>query len=95
MAKAPASPIPYAPVPWTDADALSIKALRNGEASPAQQIRAIEWIIGKAAGKDEFHYYPSERDTIFALGRAFVGQQIVKMIHLDMQKLKRATHVEE
>ena len=94
MAKPSLSTAPYVPAKWDDADVLALQALQLGEASEAQQKRALKWLIEIAAGTYEFHYYPSERDTAFALGRAFVGQQVVKLLKLNMLALRRATHVE-
>ena len=48
-----------------------------------------DWLIEQAAGAYEFHYYPTDRDTAFSLGRAFVGQQVVKMLHLNISSLRR------
>ena len=86
---------PFVPAQWEDADVLSLQALARGEASESQQKRALQWLIERASGTYEFHYYPSERDTAFALGRAFVGQQVVKMLKLNLLALRRASHVEK
>lgn len=80
---------PFAPVDWKDADALALQALVRGTADPAQQKRAIDWVIMQAAGTYDMHYHPSERDTAFALGRAFVGQQIRKLLSVDPTRLVR------
>lgn len=72
------------------ADAASLRALANGVADSHQQQRALKWIIEQAAGTYAFNFYPSERDTAFALGRAFVGQQIVGLLKLNVGALRRA-----
>ena len=59
-----------------------------GVADEMQQRRALAWIINTASATYEFHYHPSERDTAFALGRAFVGQQIVKLSKLDASQTR-------
>ena len=94
MAK-PASVFAFTPPKWDDADVLAFQALHRGEASDAQQKRALKWLIESAAGTYEFHFFPSERDTAFALGRAFVGQQVVKLLKLNLLALRRASHVEK
>lgn len=91
-AKAPAPTLaigPYIPAIYEAADCSAFQALQRGEASPDQQRRALDWLIKQGAATYEFHYYPSDRDTAFALGRAFVGQQVVKMLTLNLMSLRR------
>lgn len=80
---------PFIPPPYELADATAFQALQRGEAEPYQQQRALKWLIEKCAGTYEFQYYPSDRDTSFALGRAFVGQQVVKLLHLNTSQLRK------
>lgn len=84
---------PWLPVPYELAHVSSLQALERGEASPEQQRRALDWIIRLASGTYDFPYRPGgsdgERDTNLALGRMFVGQQIVKMLRLNLAKLRR------
>lgn len=75
------------PAPWTKAEAKALKLLSTGEADERQQKRALDWIIKQAALTYDQPYRPGGeeggRDTTFACGRMFVGQQIVKLINLD------------
>ena len=80
---------PFIPPPYDLADASAFQALQRGEAEPFQQQRALKWLIEQAAGVYEFQYYPTDRDTSFALGRAFVGQQVVKLLRLNTSQLRR------
>lgn len=80
---------PHIPAPYEIAEASAIQALIRGDAEPHQQQMAMRWIIEQAAGAYEFQYYPTDRDTAFALGRGFVGQQIVKLSKLNTQSLRR------
>lgn len=76
---------PWKPVDWELSDASAIQALNRGEASPEQQQRALKFIIEMIAGTYDMAYRPaSARDTDFALGRAFVGQQIVKLLKVSI-----------
>ena len=88
--KAPRAP--WTPVPYTIADVAAIQALNRGTASPEQQMRALAFIINIAAGTyDEPFYNLNEegrRDTDFALGKAFVGRQLVKLTKIDLGVLK-------
>ena len=84
---------PWLPVPWELADISAIQSLEQGNASPEQQTRALKWIMYTAAGLNDFAYRPGSedgrRDTDFALGRQFVGQQIRKMLILNTAALRR------
>lgn len=80
---------PHTPAAYEVADAAAVQALAEGVADEHQQRRALKWLIEQASITYEFHYYASERDTAFALGRAFVGQQIVKMLKLNVSKMRR------
>lgn len=80
---------PQFPAEWEVADAVAIQALVDGVAEPYQQQRAIKWIVELAAGTYEFQFYGTDRDTAFALGRAFVGQQIVKLMKVNASRMVR------
>ena len=77
---------PHIPAEYGAADVLAIQACVAGVADAEQQKRVIDWIINQASGMYEFQYYPSERDTCFALGRGFVGQQIVKLTRINASR---------
>lgn len=81
---------PAVPAEYELADADAIQALLRGDAEEGQQRRALKWIVEVAAGCYGFHYYDGERDTAFALGRAFVGQQIVKMTKLNLSAMRKS-----
>lgn len=80
---------PYVPAAYELADSSAFQALQRGDASADQQRRALDWLIKHGSGMYQFHYYPSDRDTAFALGRAFVGQQVVKLLTLNLMSLRR------
>ena len=94
--KAPAVTLaagPHVPAVYELADISALQALQCGNASPDQQKRALDWLIKRAALTYEFHYYPERPgDTAFALGRAFVGQQVVKLLTLNLMSLRRENH---
>ena len=71
-------------MPCDDADHAALKACQAGEASGIQQQRALRWIIEKAAATYDLPFRPGAdgaRDTDFACGRMFVGQQIVRELN--------------
>ena len=84
---------PWRPPGYEDADVAAIQALSRGTANMEQQKRALAWIIERAAGTYDMSYRPGgvdgERDTVFAEGRRFVGNQLVKMTKLKMGQTRR------
>lgn len=83
---------PWLPPAYELADVTALQALERGNASPEQQRRALGWVINLAAGTYDLAYRPGlegARDTDFALGRQFVGQQIVKLLNLLPSALPR------
>ena len=80
---------PHMPAGYESADVIAWQAIQRGDADEFQQRRALKWLIEEAAGTYEFQFYPSDRETSFGLGRAFVGQQVVKMLNLDTTKMQR------
>lgn len=77
---------PWSPVPFDRATVFALKALQAGSASEGQQKRALAWIINQAAGTYDLPFRPGgpegDRATVFATGRMFVGQQLVKLLNL-------------
>lgn len=70
--------------------ASAFQSLQRGDASPHLQRIALAWLIERAAMTYDLSYSPDgERATSFAEGRRFVGLQVVKMLKLDVEKLKK------
>lgn len=73
------------------ADVLAIKMVAQGEASPEQQKRAIEAIIGRVACVDEQSWraddHGGQRETDFSEGKRFVGLQLRKLISTPLEIL--------
>jgi hypothetical protein len=80
---------PHVPPAYELADVAAFQALQRGEAEPEQQQRALKWLIEKCAGTYEFNFYPTDRETAFALGRSYVGMQVVKLLKLNLMELRR------
>lgn len=82
---------PWKPPTWEPADAAAFKALQRGTATPEQQKRALEYVIHVAAGTYDWPFRPEgERDTLIALGRQFVGKQIVFLVNVNESKFTRS-----
>lgn len=75
---------PWKPPGAEPADTAALQALARGTATSDQQKRALDWIVLQACGTYDLAYRPgdTDRDTNIALGRQFVGQQIVKQLKL-------------
>jgi hypothetical protein len=75
--------LPWHPAPYDESVTGAIKALHAGTANAGQQQRALKWIVEVLCGTYDLSYRPeSERDTSFAEGKRFVGQQVVKQLKL-------------
>lgn len=94
----PARPVaqpkePWAYAPYDDDDIRAIKALAAGKASEGQQRIALAWIIHNAARTYDMPFRPGgidgQRNSDFACGRIFVGQQVIKLINMDMPEKKK------
>lgn len=75
--------------PWTPPETnefiqRSVKALAAGNASDEQQKRALDFIIYILCGTYDLPFRPGgldgDRESSFASGKMFVGQQLVKMV---------------
>jgi hypothetical protein len=82
---------PWKPTEWEPADVAAIQALVRGDASPEQQRRAVDYIINDIAGTYDMSYRPdSERDSVFAEGKRYVGLQLVKAVNLNLARIRQA-----
>lgn len=91
MAQKPPTGAAWAPAPYEPYDIASLQALAKGEAEPHQQTRALKWIIETVCATYDQSFRPeSERETVFAEGRRFVGMTLVKAMKLDMSRLRKS-----
>ena len=87
---------PWLPCRYDVADVAAIQALQRGDATDYQQKRALSFIVNVIAATYDLPYFPeSSRDSDFACGRMFTGQQIVKMTKLNLSKLKAMENSKE
>jgi hypothetical protein len=81
-------PEPWRPPVYENGDAAAIQALAQGCADRDQQQRALAFIVYTVCGTYDMSYRPqSERDTVFAEGKRFVGAQIIKLSKLNLSAL--------
>jgi len=78
---------PWMPVPYSDYIIRALKAQAEGIANPTQQKRVLSWWINVACGTYDMSFRPdSDRDTVFAEGRRFVGLQTVKLMKTTVEQ---------
>ena len=66
----------------------AVQALSRGEATPEQQRAALNWIVNQAAATyGQSFQLEGDRETAFAEGRRFVGNQLVKLTKLNTRAL--------
>ena len=66
----------------------AIQAMHRGNANEGQQKDALDCIINILCGTYDEPYRDDERDTLFALGKAHVGREIVTITNLPLGKIK-------
>ena len=77
------------PAQFTLAEAIAVQALSQASADDEQQRIAWKWIIESACGLPVWAYRENARETDVALGRQFVGQQMVGLALINISKLKQ------
>ncbi len=75
------------PATFVPADATALQAIAAGTANDSQQKRALKWILEGACGLPVWAYRESPRETDIALGRQFVGQQIMGLLKVQVSKM--------
>lgn len=95
MARRPAAvskqapPESWEPAPFTLAEVHAIKAVEAGTATPDQQIRAFVWICSELARVNRPTFHPdSERASVFAEGKRFVGLQLMRLAKTPVDVLR-------
>lgn len=81
----------YVPAPVPLWATMAIKALADGKADADQQQRGLRFIVENLCGTYDWPYRPGadDRETNVALGKQWVGQQIVKEVNINISKLNR------
>jgi len=80
---------PIEPPDHKIADVVAIQDVMDGKANEQQQVRAMKYIIEVLCGTYDFAFRPDQRLTDVALGKQFVGKQLVTMIKLNREYLKQ------
>lgn len=83
------------PAPITSSDAAAMQALSLGAANEGQQRHALKWILEAACALPIWPYRETQRETDIALGRQFVGQQIMGLMKANISQLRKHEGREE
>jgi hypothetical protein len=74
----------YLPPAAEKADIYAMQAVAAGTATPEQQKRALNFIVYDICWGYDWAFRPEgDRETCVALGKQFVGQQIVYLVNLN------------
>lgn len=76
------------PCDYTIEDVGAIQALMKGEAEPHQQKRALDWLINTVCITYDATFDHNQAEYSHAEGRRYVGNTIIKMLKLNIAKLK-------
>ena len=81
---------PYA-LKYEPADASAVKAVWHGTATPEDCKRAMQWILLSACSMGDWAYKPGlpQEATQIALGRQFVGGQIMALVKMDLAHARK------
>jgi hypothetical protein len=80
-------PAPAKP-PFTSTQATAVQALSNGVANDGQQKIVLRWLLDEVCQMGVLAYRETDRDTVMALGRQFVGARVVAAMNASVAKLK-------
>ena len=79
---------PYAPAAYKPHHAEAVQLLAKGECPAHLQINFLQWLIMDVCKTGDQSYRPdSDRDTVFAEGKRFVGNTLLKMGQLIPSKI--------
>jgi hypothetical protein len=84
---------PWFPFKWHEhlQAIYALKALQAGEATKDQQQVALDFLIKNLCATYDMSYMPdSDRDTAFAEGKRWVGNQVIKLLKLTGEELDKA-----
>lgn len=87
-------PLPAAPAdqpaPFELPDVAALQAVYRGEGSPEQQKRVMDWIVKQASQIGGQSYRAGDsHGTAFIEGRRFVGAQILSLLAMSTEDLKK------
>ncbi len=83
---------PWLPLAPYKHEGAALQALDRGEATPEQQLCAMDYILYTISDRNGMSYRPGgvegARDSDFAEGRRFVGNTIVNILKTSLSEMK-------
>jgi hypothetical protein len=86
---------PWHPAEYTSKQIAAFQDLAGGKATAEQQGMVLDWLVNNASGLYEEHFFEGSRETDYALGKAYVGRQVVKMVNFPKNALNALRQKEE
>lgn len=68
----------------------AVKAVYEGVANEGQQTMALSFIMDELCDRTINQYFPSQRDTDFALGKKFIGDHIAGIVKVKLGQIKES-----
>lgn len=79
---------PWMPIAPSHSVTMALKALAAGNAHEQQQKMALDWIIRDLCATYDLSYRPTDRDTVFAEGKRFIGLRLIEEININLNRSK-------
>lgn len=70
-------------------DIYAIRAVRRGEASAEQQIRAFRWIVEKVSIVGASNIYHNPHDMAISVGRSLVGKHLMNLTSIPIEAVAK------
>jgi hypothetical protein len=80
---------PYLPPRIAQEEAWAVKAFLAGKASEAEQGIVARLVLGKLSGIESFPHYPTDRDTVFANGKRYVGHHLLRISRMEADQIAK------
>lgn len=78
----------HLPPTYTKEEVYALRNIAQGNATPEQQKEFMEWLLQHVCRTYDLSYRPeSDRETVFAEGRRFVGLELVGLLRTPANKL--------
>ncbi len=77
------------PAPMSVSDATAMQAFAAGTANEGQQKHVLDWILRGACAIGDWPYRTEEKETYIQLGRQFAGQQIYRLMRVNVSELRK------
>lgn len=85
---------PFHPPKYDKQVVIAFQMVHEGKGSPGQQQMVIDYVINEICRTYDMSYFPdNQRDTDFAEGKRFVGNEVIKLLKLKVGRLEEESNV--